>query len=52
MYMAVAEVAQFSDQAGEQGSIPGRGRTFFSSPPRRPDRLLGPPSLLSSGYRG
>jgi hypothetical protein len=27
------------------------GARFFSSP-RRPDRFWGPPSLLSSGYRG
>jgi hypothetical protein len=32
------------------GSIPGSVR-FFSSP-QRPDRLWGPPSLLSNGYRG
>jgi hypothetical protein len=31
-------------------SIPGRGN-FFSSP-QLPGRLWGPPSLLSSGYRG
>jgi hypothetical protein len=33
------------------GSSPGRGREFFSSPPC-PERLWGPPSLLSSGYQG
>jgi hypothetical protein len=33
------------------GSSPGRGWEFFSSPPR-PDRLWGPPTLLSSGYQG
>jgi hypothetical protein len=33
------------------GSSPGRGWEFFSSPPR-PERLWGPPSLLSDGYRG
>jgi hypothetical protein len=27
------------------------GAKFFSAP-RRPDRLWGPPSLLSNGYRG
>jgi len=32
-------------------SIPGGGWVFFSSPPR-PERLWGPPSLLSEGYQG
>jgi hypothetical protein len=32
-------------------SSPGRGWEFFSSP-RHPDRLWGPPSLISSGYQG
>jgi len=32
-------------------SIPGGGWEFLSSPPR-PERLLGPPSLLSNGYQG
>jgi len=31
----------------DQDSIPGRGRDSFSSPPR-PDRLWGPPNLLSN----
>jgi len=31
--------------------IPGRGWEFFSSPPR-PERLWGPPTLLSNGYHG
>jgi hypothetical protein len=31
-------------------SIPGKGKSLFSSPKRR-DRLWGPPSLLSNGYR-
>jgi len=34
----------------DQGSIPGMGWEFLSSTPC-PDRLWGPPSLLSSGYR-
>jgi hypothetical protein len=35
----------------DRGSIPDRGRGFlFQS--LRPDRLWGPPSLLSNGYRG
>jgi hypothetical protein len=33
-----------------RGSIPVRGKKFLSSP-QRPDRLWGPPSLLSDGYR-
>jgi len=35
---------------GDRDSIPGRGRDFFSSPPR-PEWLWGPPSFLSNGYR-
>jgi hypothetical protein len=34
-----------------RGSTAGGGWEFFSSPPR-PDRLWGPPSLLSNGYEG
>jgi hypothetical protein len=33
------------------GSIPGRSKGFFLYP-LCPDRLWGPPSLLSNGYRG
>jgi hypothetical protein len=33
------------------GSSPSKGWEFSSSPPR-PDRLWGPPSLLSNGYQG
>jgi hypothetical protein len=33
----------------DQGSIPDRGKRFFSFP-QRPDRLWGLPSLLSNGY--
>jgi hypothetical protein len=33
-----------------RSSIPGRGKRFLSTP-QRPDRLWGPPSLLSKGYR-
>jgi hypothetical protein len=36
---------------GVLGSIPGTGWEFFSSPPC-PERLWGPPSLLSNGYQG
>jgi len=32
------------------GSSPIKGWEFFSPPPR-PDRLWGPPSLLSNGYQ-
>jgi hypothetical protein len=34
-----------------RGSILSRGKRFFSAP-FSPDRLWGPPSLLSNGYRG
>jgi hypothetical protein len=33
------------------GSIPGRGKRFFTFP-QRPDRLWDPPSLLTNGHRG
>jgi hypothetical protein len=33
------------------GSVPDRSRGFFFKP-LRPDRLWGPPSLLSNGYQG
>jgi hypothetical protein len=33
------------------GSIPGRGKRFFSTP-QRPDRFWGPPSLFSNGCPG
>jgi hypothetical protein len=35
----------------DRGSIPNRDRGFFFQP-LRPDRLWGPRSLLSNGYRG
>jgi hypothetical protein len=35
----------------DRGSSPGMGWEVFSSP-SRPDRLLGPPRLLSNGYQG
>jgi hypothetical protein len=34
-----------------RGSIPGSDKIFLSSP-QRPDRVCGPPNLLSSGHRG
>jgi hypothetical protein len=34
-----------------RGSIPCRGKRFVSTP-QLPDQLWGPPSLLSSGFRG
>jgi hypothetical protein len=33
------------------GSIPGRGKRFFSTP-QNPDKFWGPPGLLSNGYWG
>jgi hypothetical protein len=33
------------------GSIPGGNKGFFSST-KHPDRLRGPPSLISNGYQG
>jgi hypothetical protein len=39
------------ERSGFSGSIPGGGWEFFSSP-LRPERLWGPPSLLSNGCRG
>jgi hypothetical protein len=38
------------DDRGVGVRVPVEGRFF--SPPQRPDRLRGPPSLLSNGYRG
>jgi hypothetical protein len=38
------------DDGGVGVRVPVGSRIFF--PPRRPDRLWGPPSLLSNGYRG
>jgi hypothetical protein len=35
----------------DRGSIPGGCWEFFSKPPR-PERLWGPPSLLSNGHQG
>jgi hypothetical protein len=49
------QLSQYSDELriGRPGvdSRPLRERDCFSSP-QLPYRLLGPPSLLSSGYRG
>jgi hypothetical protein len=45
-----ARLAQWHS-AGLRGSSPGRSWEFFSSQPL-PDRLWGPPSLLSNGYQG
>jgi hypothetical protein len=38
------------DDQGVSVRVPVRSRIFYS--PRRPDRLRGPPYLLSNGYRG
>jgi len=38
----------YSAGLDDQGSIPSGGSEFFSKPPR-PERLWGPPSLLSNG---
>jgi hypothetical protein len=37
------------DDRGIGVRVPVESRIFYS--PRRPDRLLGPPNLLSNGYR-
>jgi hypothetical protein len=59
-YMAVHPRRQFwtsvqclttCARPGDRDSIPGRGKGFFLYP-LCPDRLWGPPSLLSNGYRG
>jgi hypothetical protein len=38
------------DERGIGVQVPVGSRIFFS--PRRPDRLWGPPNILSSGYGG
>jgi hypothetical protein len=45
------DLQKYFQAEGFQGSIPGRGSEFFSSP-SCPERLWGPPSLPSDGYRG
>jgi hypothetical protein len=40
------------DDRGGGGSSPDRSWEFFSSPPLCPDRLWGPPTLLSNVYQG
>jgi hypothetical protein len=42
--------ALWAGRSGFYGSIPGGGWEFFSSTPR-PERLWGPPNLLSNGYQ-
>jgi hypothetical protein len=54
--LMIAGVAQSvywlqTGRPGDRGSIAGRGKEFFLYP-LCPDRLLGPPSLLSERYRG
>jgi hypothetical protein len=50
LYMRGAGIA-LGYETCDRGSSLGRGWEFFSLP-SRPDRLWGPPSLLSSGYQG
>jgi hypothetical protein len=47
------ELSRYSERllAGRPGSILGVGKKFVSAQ-QRLDRLWGPPSLLSNGYRG
>jgi hypothetical protein len=45
------QLNRYRDGLDGRGSIPARGKRFFSTPQHQ-DRLWGPPSLLSSGYRG
>jgi hypothetical protein len=40
-----------SDELGNWGSIPYSGKRFVSRP-QHPDRLCGPPSLLTNEYSG
>jgi hypothetical protein len=40
------------DDRDSRVRFPGGGWEFFSSPPLCPERLWGPPSLLSNEYRG
>jgi hypothetical protein len=49
LFSSLSSYVQHSSVGIALSSIPGRGWEFFSSPPR-PERLWGPPSLLSNGY--
>jgi len=46
-----AVIAQSEYGLDDRGSIPGGCWEFFPKPPR-PERLWGPPNLLSNGYQG
>jgi len=54
MNLLIIHISPFSWATGWMigGSSHGRGWQVFSSPPLFPDRLWGPPSLLSRGYQG
>jgi hypothetical protein len=49
-YVVEQQLSRYGDGLDGRGSFPNMAK-FFSSP-QRPYRLWGPPSLLSSGYRG
>jgi hypothetical protein len=54
LYRALALFTSYQYIVGQLNYIfisPGRGREFFSSPPR-PKRFWGQLSLLSNGYHG
>jgi hypothetical protein len=50
-YCEQGRLSRYSNGLDELGSTPGRGKGLFSIP-QRPDKLLGPPSLLFNGYEG
>jgi hypothetical protein len=49
----VGQLSRFGEENGldDPGSIPGRGKRFFSIP-QRPDQIWGPSSLLFNGHGG
>jgi hypothetical protein len=46
-----SQLIRYSDGLDGQGSNPGKSKKFFSTS-QGPDRLWGPLSLLTNGYRG